>query len=185
MYKKVWVLVCVIFSLCNTYTFAQAKVDASLKVVILRHAEKPKKGDNLTCQGLNRAMQIPAVLVPKFGIPDYTYVPMMSHKESTNHARMMETVMPLAVKYNLTINSQYDKKDAEHVAADIKTKKGTVLMVWEHHALTDIVKALGVKEEYVWDDADYDSIWIVTYPNGIATLSKDKEGLHPSADCSY
>lgn len=39
-----------------------------LKVVIIRHGENPDNGDNLNCQGLNRAMALPKVLAAKFGI---------------------------------------------------------------------------------------------------------------------
>ena len=41
--------------------------DKNLKVVIIRHGEKPadksEGGDNLSCQGQNRALQLPAVLI--------------------------------------------------------------------------------------------------------------------------
>ena len=43
--------------------------DKNLKVVIIRHGEKPADkadgGDNLSCQGQNRALQLPAVLIKK------------------------------------------------------------------------------------------------------------------------
>jgi len=115
-----------------------------LKIVIIRHGEKPEKGNNLTCQGLNRALQLPPVIYAKFGVPDYVYVPSISLDEKTKHARMFETVIPIAAKYNLTINSKYEEHDSANIASDLKSKKGTILISWEHHAITSIVKALGV-----------------------------------------
>ncbi len=164
-------------------SFAQS---ADLKVVIIRHAEKPAKGDNLTCQGLNRAMQLPKVLYKKFGKPDYTYIPSMAMDTNTKHSRMFQTVIPMAVKYNLILNSKHEEKDYAGIAEDIKSKKGTVLIVWEHKAIAPIVAALGINEPgLTWSDDDYDSIWIITFQNGKATLTKDKEDLKPSAKCNY
>jgi hypothetical protein len=35
----------------------------------------------------------------------------------------------------------------------------------------------------VWDDNDFDSIWMVSFKNGIAVLNKGKEGLKPAENC--
>jgi hypothetical protein len=157
-----------------------------LKVVFIRHAEKPLKGDNLTCQGLNRSLQLPAIISSKFGVPDFIYVPSLAVGQSTKHSRMFQTIVPLAVKYNLPINTSYQEKDSAGIANDIKSKSGTVLVVWEHHAIVPIIKALGISnEDFIWSDDDYNSILIVTFPKGIATLTKDTEGVTPSMDCPF
>jgi hypothetical protein len=154
-----------------------------LKIVFMRHGEKPEKGGNLTCKGLNRSLQLPAMITQKFGIPDYTYVPKLAMGDKTSHARMFETVIPLAVKYNLVINSKYDEKDFTGLAAELKGLKGTVLVVWEHSAIAGVVQALGIGDELKWGSDDYDSIWIVSFIDGKAKLSMDKEGLNPSNNC--
>ena len=154
-----------------------------LKVILIRHGEKPEKGGNLTCRGLNRSLQLPSVIQRKFGVPDFTYVPALKMGDKTSHSRMFETVIPLAVKYNLAINSKFDEKDVKGLAAEIKTEKGTVLVVWEHSMIPGLVHALGISDDLNWPGEDYDSIWIVTYSNGIATLTKDKEGIVPSDEC--
>jgi hypothetical protein len=156
---------------------------SDLKVILIRHGEKPEKGGNLTCKGLNRALQLPAVITRNFGVPDFTYVPMLKMGDKTSHARMFETVIPLVVKYNLAINSKFDEKDAAGLAAEIKTQKGTVLVVWEHSMIPGIAHALGLTDELTWPGDDYDSIWIITYIDGKATLTRDKEGIHPSNEC--
>ena len=47
-------------------SFAQAGDGKSLqKVIIIRHGEKPDEGDNLSCQGFNRAFQLADVLYAK------------------------------------------------------------------------------------------------------------------------
>jgi len=155
----------------------------TLKIVFIRHGEKPEKGGNLTCKGLNRSLMLPAVIHSKFGVPDFVYVPTLKMAEKTSHARMFETVVPLAAKYNLDINSKFEEKDSTGIATDILQKTGTVLVVWEHKAITGILHSLGVKDVPNWSDDDYDTILIVTVTNGKVTLTKDSEGLSPLDNC--
>jgi hypothetical protein len=158
-----------------------------LKVVIIRHGEKPETGDNLSCQGENRALQIPEVIKQKYGIPNFSYVPTLSLGSSTSHARMFQTITPFAIKYNLTINSSYGEKDTSKAAADVMKKTGTVLMVWEHSNIQALVISLGAKSAPSWPSGnDFDSIWVVTYQKGVVTLTTtDSEGITPSPDCSF
>lgn len=153
----------------------------SLTIVLIRHAEKPLKGDNLSPEGLHRALQLPAVLHSKFGVPDYLYVPALVMDTSTAHARMFQTATPMAVQYNLSINSKFSEKDVTGVIQDVRAKTGTVLMVWEHHGINELVLALGVNTAPPWPDDDYDSIWIVTLTqNGAPRLTIDQQKLTPS-----
>src|SRR5262249_60930245 len=90
---------------------AAAFADADLTIVAVRHGEKPADGDNLSCRGQNRALALPAVLMSKFGKPDYTYVPSVKLDKSTEHARMFQTVTPFAVQDNLTIDRRFAEDD--------------------------------------------------------------------------
>jgi hypothetical protein len=158
----------------------------SVTVYFIRHGEKPAKGDNLSCQGENRALQLPSVIKKKIGLPDFTFIPSVGNGKSTNQSRMFQTITPTAVKYNLILNSSHAETDSLQVAADIKTRKGNVLVVWEHGNIAPIVRALGVKNfDKKWHGDDFDSIWIVTITNGAAIFSKDKEGIKPSSNCSF
>jgi len=156
-----------------------------LKIVFIRHGEKPEKGSNLTCKGLNRSLMLPALIKQKFGIPDFVYVPSLKLGEKTKQARMFETVVPLATKYDLEVNTKFQETDSTGVANDILQKKGTVLVVWEHKAISSIIHALGagIKYNAKWGSDDYDTIIIITFINGQATIATDKEGLNPSDDC--
>lgn len=97
---------------------------------------------------------------------------------------MYQTIVPYAIKHNLEINTKYDESDINGIANGILKKSGTILLVWEHKKIPAIAKALGVtSKEETWNDNDFDSIWIITYINGKATLSKDKENINPASDC--
>lgn len=157
----------------------------NLKVIIIRHGEKPKDGDNLSCQGQNRALQLSAVLHEKFNIPDEIYVPALKSDSSTKHSRMFQTISPFAIKYNLPIISKYSANENDEIAKRLFKKGGLALMIWEHSAIQTLTNALGVKGAPQWPDADFDSIWIINYQDGKATLSTDKEGINPSVVCNY
>jgi hypothetical protein len=157
--------------------------NGDLTIVFIRHGEKPEKGGNLTCKGLNRSLLLPAVINHKFGVPDFVYVPSLKMGDKTGHARMFETVTPLAVKYNLNIDSKFEETDSAGIAADIMQKKGTVLVVWEHKAINPILHALGVQYNTEWKSDDYNTILIISVKDGKASLTTDSEGLNPSDDC--
>jgi hypothetical protein len=183
--KNFFLTLAIIF-LCGICLPVMAQQAGNVKIIIIRHGEKEATGDNLNCQGLNRAMELPKVLVSKFGVPSRVFVPAINSKKSTGHARMFQTASPLAIKYGLKINSLYDVEDYAGLAAGLQTQTGTVVVIWEHKAMDNILKALGVKTHGMkWGDDDFDSIWIVTFKNGKGELTMDKEGLHPAGNCAF
>ena len=172
---------CTLIALIGFGLISHAQTD--LKIVFIRHGEKPEKGNNLTCKGLNRSLMLPAVITKKFGVPDFVYVPSLTLGEKTKHARMFETVIPLTAKYNLDIDSKFEEKDSVGIANDMMQKKGTVLVVWEHGAIGGILHALGVQNVAKWASDDFDTMYIITFKDGKPVMTKDSEGLNPSEDC--
>ena len=157
---------------------------AYLKVVIIRHAEKPELGDNLCPMGQNRALALPAVLDTLIGVPDFTYIPKLNTGKATSRVRMLQTITPFAVKHNLTLNSSFKEQDVNEVAADITKKSGVVLMVWEHSNIPDLAKALGIKGKLKWKKEDFESIWIIEFKNqSEPTLRIEQENIKPKGDC--
>ncbi|TDN35914.1 histidine phosphatase family protein [Hymenobacter sp. UV11] len=164
----------------------------TLRVILIRHAEKPDEGDNLTCAGLNRALALPTVLSKLLPTPpDYTYVPLIgTDGKKTTSVRMFQTITPYAVQHNLTLNSDYADDNIAGISKAIRHRRGTVLVVWEHHNIVEIAKKLGIKEPLEWPDDDFDSIWTITFSGGgtsgkakYPTLLKGKENIQPSAIC--
>jgi hypothetical protein len=183
--KKYTRLVLLLLIACGSFTTGSCQKAGGLRVVIIRHGEKPDNGDNLNCQGLNRSMALPKVLYAKFGVASQIYIPTVNAGDQTKSARMFQTITPYAAKYNLGINSSYDT-DYKKLAKDVVQQRGTVIMVWEHNAIPHIIKALGVKGNIRdWPDSDFDSIWIISYKDGKAILTADKEGLNPSVNCPF
>lgn len=164
---------------------AVAAPSDDLKVVIIRHGEKPADGDNLSCAGANRAYALPEVLLGKIGVPGHTYVPALELGKGTRHARMFQTIVPFAIAQNLKIDSRFGETDVAGAARDVRQRKGTVLMVWEHSRIPPLAASLGVKDPPSWDGDDFDSMWIVTYRDGQASLEVGAEGIEPAGKCPF
>lgn len=159
------------------------ELDPDLQVLIIRHGEKPHSGENLTCQGENRARQIPAVLERKFVKIASIYVPtVVSRGNKTLHARMFQTATPVAVRNGLEINSQFSANDTDPVARSVRERKGTVLLVWNHTSIAKLAQSLGVSTP-AWQDADFDSILVIRYPHGEPVVTHEAEGLAPAPEC--
>lgn len=164
----------------------QRDPDVKLKVVIIRHAEKPEEGDNLCPKGLHRALALPAVLDTVTGVPDFTYVPRLNLGSTTRSARMFQTVTPFAVQHNLTINTSYKQDDVAGLTADVMRRSGVVLVVWNHSNIPDMAKAFGVKEKMKWPHDDYDSIWVLEFrkKNKSPSIKILKQNIHLEGDCN-
>lgn len=158
----------------------------ALRIVLIRHGEKPAEGDNLSCAGFNRATKLSAVLKNKFGIPDYIYVPAPSTGKRTTNCRMLQTILPFAIKNNLPINTTFAVDATDLLAKKIRKQTGTIFVVWEHKQLGDIIESLGLKSlPAKWKVDDYDTIYVITYPKNKAVLTVDQEGITPEADCGF
>jgi hypothetical protein len=158
------------------------KTKNDLTIVIIRHGEKYAAGSNLNCKGLNRALHIPAVINKQFGRPLLIYVPTIKTGAVTSQDRMLQTATPLAVTDSVAINSQFDETNTSGLAGYLKTQNGLQLVVWEHTNIPKLGQALGLgKDSLSWKGSDFDTIWIVTFPNGrkhAPKLVKTTEGLN-------
>ncbi|TWR25120.1 histidine phosphatase family protein [Mucilaginibacter pallidiroseus] len=182
--KNLFVIL-LLFATANIAIAQSKAAPGDLRVIIIRHAEKPAEGDNLSCRGLNRAMALPAVITKRFGVPDYVYVPSPSTGKATKSVRMLQTISPMAIKFNLPVNTKYDVDDTTGLVNNLTKKTGTALLVWEHDAIEKIATKLGVSGKPKWPGNDYDSIWIITIHNGKAALVKTKEGIKVGDSCAF
>lgn len=75
-------------------------------------------------------------------------------------SRPLLTVQPVAADLGLSVDTSCDRDDPECVQKAVATfnKSGSgqnVLICWEHDALTDIVKELGMKKAPTYPDDSY------------------------------
>jgi hypothetical protein len=178
------------------FVLAAAEARAEQTIVFFRHAEKPSGGlGQITCQGLNRALALPAVLLAKYGTPDYLYAPNPAVKISDPagsfyYVRPLATIEPTAVRAGKSINTRYGYNEITSLQSLLitPTKANTTIFVaWEHVQLVKIVQNImnsygGGVAVPAWISGDYDSLYVVRvdYTSGAinAQFHRDREGLN-------
>ena len=201
------ILFCVVSLTSGTSAGAQ-NVDATTQdkietIVCVRHGEKPLSGlGQLTCQGLNRALALPPVLIRKFGQPNFIFAPdpnQVTHDPGGEfcYVRPLATIEPTAIRCGLPVNTHFGYKDIAGLEEELTKPayaNATVFVAWEHKYLDefvkDMVKSFGGDASQVpgWQWNDFDSIFVVRLAHGqggaTATFDHDNEGLdHLSTDC--
>ncbi len=177
------------------FGISAATAQAEQTIVFFRHGEKPSAGlGQLTCQGLNRALELPSVLNAKFGRPDFLYAPNPNVKISDPagsfyYVRPLATIEPTAIKYGVSVNTKYGYTDIaglETLLINSGKANTTIFVSWEHAYLVKAVQNImnkygdGVRVP-AWISGDYDSLYIVhvDYNGSIhATFERDTEGLN-------
>lgn len=169
---------------------------ADQTIVFFRHGEKPSGGyGQLTCQGLNRAFALPAVLTGKFGTPDVLYAPSPAAKVSDPagsfyYVRPLATIEPLAIKLGMPVNTKYGYNAISSLqTALISTgyANATIFVAWEHLQLQKLVQNImnaygGGVTVPAWASTDYDSLYVLTVNYSGTTVSaqfyRGAEGLN-------
>lgn len=165
-------------------------------VLIIRHGEKPAEGlGQLNCQGLNRALALPAVILSRYGKPQAVYVPnpaVMKTDRGVPYAyvRPLATIEPLAIRVGLPIQVAGGMTEIEPLADRILSgPSGIHLVAWEHHWAESLAKhfmsRLGGDPDLVprWEEADFDSIYVVRWRQdsagkAVVSFSLEQQGLN-------
>jgi hypothetical protein len=162
-------------------------------IVSFRHAEKPPAGlGQLTCRGLNRALALPAVLLAKYGAPQFVFAPNPTQKvDGKDHdeyfyVRPLTTIEPTAIRCGLPVNTQFGYLEIKGLETELQKPEyqgATVFVAWEHYQLDDFVKDLvkshggDAAEVPAWPHDDFDSIFVVKI-----TRSEGRESVHFTID---
>ena len=171
-----------------------AKVET---LVCIRHGEKPPGGfGQLNCQGLNRALALPPVLLGKYGPPQFLFAPnpsstILDPAGIYDYVRPLATIEPTAIYCGLPVNTQFAYQDIADLEAELKQdtyQKAVVYIAWEHLYLVafvqGVVQAYGgnVTQVPAWPDDDYDTIFVVRITRiadkAFVSFTVDHEGLN-------
>lgn len=144
------------------------------QVIVIRHGEKPDRGDGLSLKGLERA----AALAPFFAQSDGTFgkpAAIFAQKPTQKRPsrRPVETVAPLAQALGLDVQKHHHSDFAamaKQIVSNRKYDGKTVLICWEHHAIPEVAAALGVADPPPWRDQAFDRVWVITFKDGKAKL---------------
>lgn len=168
---------------------------ADTTYVILRHGEKPAAGlGQLSCQGLNRALALPKVILTKFGAPTALFAPNPSMKKPDKgvpyfYIRPLATIEPLAIQRGLPVDVQWGIKQIEPITDQlVQQPDGLYVIAWEHHLAVELARTLLQKsgadpaQVPAWNDHDFDSLYVIRRGTAegaaqAATFSIERQGL--------
>ena len=153
----------------------------ALKVMIIRHAEKPADREgktppfgvdedgrpdprSLSPLGWQRA----GALTAWFSTPRAAAIErpatLLSPLDRNTSQRSRQTLAPLGRRLGLPVRTDHPVGAEEALAADILACTGSVLVAWEHRALPRIPALLAgsaVRAPSAWPSARFDLVWIV------------------------
>jgi hypothetical protein len=150
-----------------------AKVET---IALIRHGEKPATGlGQLNCQGLNRALALPAVIRKAFGKPDAIFAPNPAEQKADfgtlyDYVRPLATVEPAAIAFGLPIHADIGQLRIDDLRQQLDLPvyhDAFVLVGWEHRELVPLAQGLlqkhGGDPKLVpkWNDDDFDAIWVL------------------------
>jgi len=166
-------------------------------IVFMRHGEKPPEGlGQLDCQGLNRALALPWVLISRYGKAEFVFAPnptqeVEDHGKHYNYVRPLATIEPTAIALGRPVDTRFGFRDTGALAHDLMAKRhhnALVFVAWEHVKLVEAVRTLvaqgGGDPAIVpeWPDSDFDSLYILTFTRDgdriSVTFSHQQEGLN-------
>lgn len=159
---------------------------APAQVLIIRHAEKPETGDDLSPEGYKRAEALvpyfesnPAVT--RYGTPVAIYAMKPADDGSGDESRRpIETVTPLAQSLGLRIQANYTRKELQPLVDEIMSTPAydgkMVLICWEHKKIDTLAKDFGVRPKPdAWPDEVFDKVWELDFSAKDGKLTNFRE----------
>jgi hypothetical protein len=145
-------------------------------IIAIRHAEKPPASlGQLTCKGLNRALALPKVLLPRYGKPDRIYAPDPGTRIgrqgnlSYSYVRPLMTIEPTAIQLEMPVNALIGFKNVGQLRKELLTPENAnsvIYLAWEHTYLNEfaklLLKAYGKDPSVIpdWPGDEYDRIYV-------------------------
>ena len=141
------------------------------QIVIIRHAEKPKVGIELSDVGRMRSAKLPNYfdsqsILSEFGSPVAIYA--ATPNTEGDSLRSIQTVIPLAEHFKLKINQNFTKKNIHDLVEDILNNplysNRTVIICWDRSGIPTIARLFGAMDSpAIWNTDVYDRTWVIRF----------------------
>lgn len=151
-------------------------------ILLMRHAEKPDSGSDLSPAGYDRANALATYIPQEFGKPDYLF----AARDSAQSDRPVETLTPLSTATGVPIDSQIaDKKFAE-LAKELENDPNYagkfIVIDWHHGNIPGLAQDLGAPAGTYpnrWPSKDFNDMLEFTFDaNGTPTVKEIPEQLN-------
>jgi hypothetical protein len=151
-------------------------------VLIIRHAEKPEEGAELSPTGQQRAIAY-VNYFKNFTVnskplrPDY----LVATADSEKSRRPRLTLLPLAQDLGLTIDNHVKNKNFANEVEDLRTTHHgkCVLIAWHHEKIPDLIEGLGADPNKLFPGGK----WPSGIFNWVIELHYDHEGRLIPSEC--
>lgn len=159
-----------------------------VKIMIIRHAEKPYDDGKENNQGVRmdgsssdeslavRGWQRAGALCLLFGsaeiavrrglaVPRVLFAsdPDRPDRSGSKSRRSKQTLIPLAMRLDLKIRANWAKGQETRLVREVLQQDGPVLISWPHESISKIAARLpggNLPQTRKWDDNCYDRIWV-------------------------
>ena len=177
-------------------TTSDVKPDHLQTIVVIRHGEKPHGGfGQLSCQGFNRGLALPKVLIEKYGKPTFIFAPnpvppMKEGEGKYPYVRPLITIAPTAIELGLPINANFGFTDVKGLEKELSLPQysdAVVFVAWEHifaqRFAENMMATFGgdIRQVPEWPGNDHDSIYVLrvsrTGSRSSISFTHDQEGL--------
>jgi len=167
--KLLYLAVILVLYFSSANAILKDKVNIAGKVMLIRHAEKPASGNDLSAMGWRRAECIRDLFMNNSTIkPNKIYAQKASKKneEIPDSRRQIETVAPLARALGLTIDNSFTSFELDELSNDIATlseDQFPVLVSWNHDEIKNFLINFGMKYQIAptYPSKRYDLVWTV------------------------
>lgn len=139
------------------------------RVVLLRHAEKPLSGPELSEKGWERARALPQIFsqhpeLNKFGFAVAVYG--MSPSREGRSVRSIQTVSPLAESLGLEVRADFQGDDYRQLVREISNHRDyagkLVVVCWRREEIPAIIETFGATPIEKVRSNQYDTLWMLT-----------------------
>jgi hypothetical protein len=151
-------------------------------VLVIRHAEKPESGNELSAEGVERAkayvhyfetFQVDGKLLKLDSL--------FATRDSKNSSRPRLTLEPLGRALNIPVNLNFKNKEPEALAHELETTPhGThILICWHHEKIPDLLHDLGADPGALLPEGK----WPASVYGWVIELRYDHQGRLEPAEC--
>lgn len=158
-------------------------VRKAVKIMVIRHAEKPagdiqgvtlegkRESESLTVRGWQRAGALVSFFAPAnnsftnaaLAQPQYLFA--SRPKKRNGSRRSIETLTPLAEKLALRINSNFARNESERMLDEAFICDGVVLIGWQQEYIPTIANYImgsNTETPQDWPVDRFDMVWVFT-----------------------
>ena len=181
------------YTLLTLTTLLTSATAITKTIHINRHGEKTWAAGCLDDQGNARANYISTDVYngQVFDLPDVIYA--CRYKDPIDCERCKETVTPLSEVTGIPIIFDYGYRlvlGGNGGAAKAMIEKlgdenvNNIVVAWEHNNINKLAKALGASASDlpIWEDSDYDSIYVMTFEDGVFSNYEKKAENFPGLE---